>query len=77
MQKLMKIGVISSLGLALAIPACAQNVAHSNNAASKPVITAQNKLLMGTLGTTSSTTSAATVVIVTAAEAISSTGHTK
>lgn len=72
MKKLMKIGVISSLGLALAIPACAQNETQT-----KPVVATQNTMLMGTLGTTSSTASVAAVVIVSAAEAVASTGHTK
>lgn len=72
MKKLMKIGLASSLGLALAIPACAQNGTQTTT-----ITSSQSPTLIGTLGTTSSTTSVATIVAISAAEAVASTGHTK
>jgi hypothetical protein len=77
MKQLMKIGLVSSLGLALAIPACAENDAQSKAVIAKPVISTSNTMLMGSLGTRTSTASVAAIVIVSAAEAVSSTGHTK
>ena len=91
MKKLMKIGLASTLGLALAIPACAQNVAQSDRVISAAgtastqgaslstttSVSTQGSMLIGSLGTTTTTASVAALVIVAGAEAVSSTGHTK
>ncbi len=86
MKRLMKIGFASSLGLALALPACAENetqtkpvlsAAGTAVSGSTATISSSGPMLMGTLGTTSSTGAVAALVIVSAAEAVSSTGHTK
>lgn len=79
MKTLLKIGLATTFGLALALPAAAQNARQTNTAAParQPIIATQGTMLIGTLGTTTTTTSVGAIVAIAAAEAVASTGHTK
>lgn len=83
MKKLMKISLVSALGLAVALPACAQNAARKTvdvsapSASAAPSVSTQSPLLIGSLAAAPTTSSVAVAAIVSSAQAVSSTGHTK